>query len=381
MADDGTNGDRADLDRSLFEAIVESTGDAIVSVDRDGRITSWNRAAEQLYRYQASDVAGKHIGMLFPQAGEIDALLARVFAGEQVAEEQAVRVRRDGTRVLVGETLSPVRARAGIAGAAVITRDIGERIEVERSLAATRRELEEKNRSLERSNTELEQFAYVASHDLSEPLRAVAGMVSLLARRYQGQLDADADEFISFAVEGCERMRAMIEDLLDFSRAGRMQLHPQSVDLAELASLTVDTLRNQVDQTQAQITIGHLPVVYADRAQIGRVLQNLITNGLKFHREDEVPRLTISANRLGAAWRVEVADNGIGIEPQYRPRIFGMFERLHTRDAYPGTGMGLAIAERIVDRHGGTIGADENPAGGAVFWFTLPDGPPEEHES
>ena len=351
----------------------------MVSLDPEGTITSWNPAAESLYGYQAAEAVGSSVSMLFAQPEEAVSALRRVLSEGQGTEVEATRVRKDGSEVTVGETLSPLRAEGRVAGFVAVARNIGARLEVERALAETRRELEEKNRSLARSNSELEQFAYVASHDLSEPLRAVAGMVSLLARRYGGKLDDDADEFIAFAVEGCERMRAMIEDLLEFSRAGRTELHVRPVDLASLVQQTVQSLSAQIDEAHATVNAQDLPTVSADAPHLARVVQNLISNAVKFRRPDVPPVITVSASSQDGMSRIEVADNGIGIEQQYRPRVFGMFERLHTRDRYTGTGMGLAITERIIDRHGGTIGVDETPGGGSTFWFTLPDGPSEEH--
>lgn len=236
----------------------------------------------------------------------------------------------------------------------------------------TEHSLGEARAELERSNADLEQFAYVASHDLSEPLRTVAGFVQLLGKRYEGQLDTQADEFIGYALDGVGRMRQLIDDLLLFSRAGATELRPEPVPLGEVVDRVRSSLAANLEESGGRIEAGELPEVVADRAQVEQLLQNLISNGLKFHGE-EPPRVGVSAAREGASWRVEVEDNGIGVEPQYAERIFKMFQRLHGRDAYAGTGIGLAVCKRIVERHGGRIWVESPPAGGARFCFTLGD--------
>jgi light-regulated signal transduction histidine kinase (bacteriophytochrome) len=279
---------------------------------------------------------------------------------------------------MVGESLSPVHTPEGhVVGVASIARDITARLEAERALVVARRQLQAQNRRLEQSNAELEQFAYIASHDLSEPLRAVAGMVTLLARRYKGKLDQDADEFIEFAVDGCARMRSMIDDILAYSRAGRVELHLAPVDLGEVVAEVERALLEQITDTGAVIRSGDLPTVHGDRQKLSQLLQNLVANALKFRRTEASPIVEISAARQERGWRIGVADNGIGVEPQFRGRIFRMFQRLHTIDVYPGSGIGLSIADRLVSRHGGRMGVDDNAAGGSTFWFTIPDDPEE----
>lgn len=363
-------------DRALLASIIDATEQAVISVDLDGSVTSWNRGAQDLYGWEAHEVIGRPFeAVLGPDPV---AAITQVAAGGAVAGAEAHRTCRDGSTVVVGETIAPVRDADGtIVGVAMISRDITERLETAALLETYRRELDVRNQHLERSNRDLEEFAYVASHDLSEPLRAVAGMVGLLARRYQGQLDSDADEFIEFAVDGCERMRRMISDLLAYSRAGRTELSVADVALDDLVRDAVASLDVQVEETDAEIVHEALPTVRGDRAQLARVLQNLISNAVKFRRPDAAVRVDVSARRRdgGGGWRIEVADDGIGIEEQYRERIFRMFQRLHTSDQHPGTGIGLSISERIVEQHGGTMGVEANTRGGSTFWFTLPDDP------
>jgi PAS domain S-box-containing protein len=223
---------------------------------------------------------------------------------------------------------------------------------------------------LARSNAELEQFAYVASHDLQEPLRMIASYVGLLAERYQGRLDRDADEFIEYAVDGARRMHQLIEDLLAFSRVGTRGKAFEPTDCNSVVDEVVGDLRLVITEQAAVVTRDDLPVVSADRTQLAQLIQNLIGNAIKF-RGEEPPRVHISAEKSGREWRFSVQDNGVGIDPKYRDRVFAIFQRLHTRKEYPGTGIGLAICRRIVERHGGRIWLESESGKGAVFRFTL----------
>ncbi|MGI9149832.1 MAG: sensor histidine kinase [Chloroflexota bacterium] len=225
---------------------------------------------------------------------------------------------------------------------------------------------------MERSNAELEQFAYVASHDLQEPLRMVASYTQLLARRYHGQLDEDADEFIEFAVDGARRMQELINDLLAYSRVGTRGLDLQPVDTGEVVDQVAIDLAAAIEETSASVTRDPLPVVLGDPTQLRQLFQNLIANSIKFHRPDQTPRVHISVRQEPGARHFSVTDNGIGIDPQYQERIFVLFQRLHTRAEYPGTGIGLAICKKIVERHGGNIWVDSAPGNGTTFRFSLP---------
>jgi signal transduction histidine kinase len=238
---------------------------------------------------------------------------------------------------------------------------------------ATREQTQE---ALQRSNTELEQLAYVASHDMQEPLRMVASYLQLVADRYQGKLDAEADEFIGYAVDGAKRMQNLINDLLSYSRVGTKARPLAPTDSAALVDTVISDLRVAIEESGARITRGPLPVVMADTTQFGHVFQNLIFNAIKF-RGDQRPEVHIEAERADAGWCFAVRDNGIGIAPEYFERIFVLFQRLHGRREYPGTGIGLALCKKIVERHGGRIWVESVPSQGSVFRFTIPRAPDE----
>jgi signal transduction histidine kinase len=225
---------------------------------------------------------------------------------------------------------------------------------------------------LEHANDELKEFAYVASHDLSEPLRTISGFVQLLAKRYRGRLDADADEFIGFVVEGTERMQRLIDDLLAYSRIGRAELRIEDVSASEALEHAREALAASVYEVGASVTVGELPTVRADAGQLERLFLNLLSNAIKF-QGSAPPRVQVGARRDGSAWHFTVADNGIGIEPRHAERIFNVFARLHSPGEYPGTGIGLSICKKIVERHGGKIWVKPRPDGGSTFHFTLPD--------
>ncbi|OHC68665.1 MAG: hypothetical protein A2045_09540 [Rhodocyclales bacterium GWA2_65_20] len=271
--------------------------------------------------------------------------------------------------------LRDVAARRAAEGALQKAHDELERRVVERTaeLDETNRRLAQQAQELARSNADLEQFAYVASHDLQEPLRMVASYTQLLARRYRGRLDADADEFIEYAVDGALRMQRLIDDLLAFSRVSRRggKFAPTALD--DVMPQVLKNLKAAIDETGASIRVDALPTVCADAMQMELLLQNLVGNAIKF-RGTAAPDIHVGAARQEAAWEITVTDRGIGIEPKDAEKIFVIFQRLHTAADYPGTGIGLAVCKRIIERHGGRIWVVSAPGRGATFHFTLPDG-------
>jgi signal transduction histidine kinase len=241
-----------------------------------------------------------------------------------------------------------------------------------REIADARSRLEEQAAELQRSNRELEQFAYVASHDLQEPLRKVASFCQLLEKRYAGQLDERADQYIAFAVDGAKRMQRLINDLLEFSRVGRLVSEVSDVDLEECLGLALTNLETAREETAAEITWDTLPHVRGEAPLLTQVLQNLIGNAMKFQAEGRPCRVHIGAVRRGADWEFSCADNGIGIEPEYADRVFVIFQRLHPKDVYGGTGIGLAMCKKIVEYHGGRIWVDTAVTEGTTIRWTLP---------
>ncbi|MBB4909703.1 sensor histidine kinase [Actinophytocola algeriensis] len=232
-------------------------------------------------------------------------------------------------------------------------------------------ELDSRTTDLERSNAELEQFAYIASHDLQEPLRKVASFCQLLERRYKGKLDERADQYIAFAVDGAKRMQILINDLLAFSRVGRVVRESVEVSCAAVLEQATANLADAIERTEASVEAEELPTVSAEVPLLTAVFQNLIGNALKF-RGDDPPKVRITARRDGGFWEIAVADNGIGIDPEYAERIFVIFQRLHNKADYPGTGIGLAMCRKIIEYHGGTIWLDTSVESGSRFCFTLP---------
>lgn len=393
-----------------FDEILASANDAIISIDESHVITLFNRGAERIFGYSAADIIGQPLDRLIPErfvarhGNQVRDFSAAPEASRMMAQRGEIYGRRrDGSEFPAEASISKFRGPNGLVFT-VILRDITERRaaelilrgahdELERRVRERTAELEERNaqlqqeiqerrraekllaeqaRELARSNADLEQFASVASHDLQEPLRMVASYTQLLGKRYRNRLDEDADEFMGFIVDGALRMQRLINDLLTFSRVGSRGKGFQPVDLATSVAQVRINLRAAIDESGARISTGTLPVVNADATQMEQLLQNLIGNAIKF-RKGPAPRVNIDARREDAAWRIEVQDDGIGIDARYAERIFVIFQRLHTAAEYPGTGIGLAICKKIVERHGGQIGVQSTPGEGTSFSFTLPD--------
>lgn len=238
--------------------------------------------------------------------------------------------------------------------------------------AAAESALREKTQALARSNADLEQFAYVASHDLQEPLRMVSSYMQLFEKRYKGALDPQAEKYIAYAVDGAKRMQALIAGLLEYSRVGRQEDAPAAVDTEGALDQALTNLRSALEESGAVVTRDPMPRVVGFGAQITRVFQNLVANAVKFRRPQEPPRIHVGARLQHDRALFTVSDNGIGIDPQYSDRVFVIFQRLHTRAEYPGTGIGLSVCKKVVERHGGEIWLDSQPGAGTTFSFTLP---------
>ena len=352
--------------RSYIEAALR----AILAVSQDGRIVFMNGHTEEIFGYTRAELFGQDSAILLPQRfrAAYAAALQTYFAAPSVRvlgkDIDLAGRRKNGEEFPIEIGLSYVQAQDGVIALGFVS-DITDRKRV-------RDELAHANAELLRSNTDLEQFAYMASHDLQEPLRVITSYLHLLERRYDGQLDAEAREFIDFAVDGATRMKGLIQDLLSFSRAGTQSTDIQNVPAEVLVQRALDNLKAAIEERSAEVAWDHpLPEVAADPGLLVQVLQNLIANAIKF-QINGVPRVHVSVFRQGPEWVFSVRDNGIGIDPRHSGRIFRIFERLNASDQYPGAGLGLAISQKIVERHGGRIWFDSQPGEGSTFFFSIP---------
>ncbi|NPV14900.1 PAS domain S-box protein [candidate division WOR-3 bacterium] len=356
-------------EKERAQMYLDVAGVIIVALDREGKVTLINRQGRQVLGYQEDEVLGKEwFENFLPETvrNETRAMFDMLMRGEvePAAEYENPVLTRSGEERLIHWHNVVIRDESGkIVGTLSSGEDITERRRAELKL-------QEKTEELRRSNQELERFAYVASHDLQEPLRMVGSYVGLLARRYKGKLDSDADEFINFAVDGVTRMQRLINDLLTYSRVGTRGKEPVPTDSNEVLKRALLNLKIAIEEKGAEVNSKPLPVVLADERQLEQLFQNLVGNALKFTQEK--PRVDIWAERVDGMWRFAVKDNGIGIDPKFSEKVFEIFQRLHTREEYPGTGIGLAVCKKIVERHGGKIWFESEVGKGTTFFFTLP---------
>jgi PAS domain S-box-containing protein len=353
------------LDESAIMATTDAAGTITSVNDRFCRISQYSRT-ELLGQNHRIINSGHHPKEFFQD-------LWRTISAGKVWRGDIRNRAKDGSFYWVGTTIVPFLDGTGRPWQHMAIRfEITERKRAEAALEASRAELEARAQALARSNADLEQFAYVASHDLQEPLRMVSSFTKLLARRYTGRLDADADEFIRYASEGAETMQAMIRDLLAFSRLNAPGSMPRPVPLDETLDAALLNLRAALDEAKPVLRRAPLPTVPGEPGQLTQLFQNLLGNALKFRDPARPLEIDVDAAREGHAWRIRVKDNGPGIDPKYQEQIFTLFQRLHSKGEYPGSGIGLAFCKRIVQRHGGRIAVDSAPGAGATFHFTLP---------
>lgn len=346
-----------------YRAVFDNSLDAILLTCQDGRILSANPAAQRMFGMTEEELRRAGPERLIVHEEELNGAFEEHKENGKARAELTYR-RKDGAKFL-GEVTSGIFLDAdGSEKISTIIRDITERKKGEDALAMATEELK-------RSNAELQQFAYVASHDMQEPLRMVTSYLDLLNHKFGDELNPKAKEYTAFAVDGAVRMRELVNDLLTYSRVDSRPMKMEEVDLNKVLAKVMDDLHIAISESKAEIMVGPLPTIHADESKIKQVFQNLISNAIKFHGTSP-PKVEVTANSLGSEWKIAVQDNGIGIDPRYRERIFEMFQRLHTKEEYPGTGIGLAITKKIVERHGGKIWVESVPGEGSTFFITIP---------
>ncbi len=363
LIDDLTDAKRqTDEIRELLETTLTSIADGVIATDLAGKITFLNPVAERLTGWSAAEAKGLPIDRVCCLRDEATGQ-ARESPAQRVTRDEVVDatisglISRDGHEFPVEERCSPIRDNQGARiGVVLVVRDIAERRRAEETVR--------------RSNEDLQQFAFAASHDLKTPLRTVTNFSQLLAGRYRGRLDQDADEFIEFIVGATHQMDELLEALLQYCRAGEILERPCWVETGAVLESALTNLRAEIQETGAEITHGPLPTVLADELHLRQVFQNLVGNAIKYHGEAP-PRIHVSAERNTTEWVISVSDNGIGIAAHHFDRIFGIFKRLHGSE-YPGTGIGLAACRRIVERYGGRIWLTSEPGAGSIFSFSMP---------
>lgn len=353
--------------REYLDNLVNYGNTPIVLWDTDLIITAFNPAFESLTGYTAEEVIDKNIEILFPPEEKEATLqsLKELNIGKKGKTIEFNVRSKEGALITLLWNSSNIFLDDGI----TIVGNMAQGIDITTRIRAEE-EMRKAMKNLEASNKELEQFAHIASHDLQEPLRMVASYTQLLERRYKDKLDQDANDFINFAVDGATRMQRLINDLLDYSRVTTKAKDPQLVDSNNILGQAHINLRRVIEDTSAIITKDELPQIWADEGQLVRVFQNLIANAIKFTK-NVVPNIHISVKEQSDSWLFSVMDNGIGIDKQFEEKIFTIFQRLHTRDEFPGTGIGLAICKRIIERHGGKIWFEPAPEQGTIFYFTI----------
>lgn len=354
--------------KSLQErnSILDRIDEAFFAVDENWIVTYWNKKAEKLIGKSKKELLGKSLWEVFPEY--VDSPSFRYY---HKARQTKTAVHFED-HYAANDFWLEISAYPSESGLSVFFKDITSRKRAEIELLELNAKLERHAQELAASNKELEQFAYVASHDLQEPLRTVTSFLTQLENRYAGELDEKGMLYIKYAVDGAKRMRQIILDLLEFSRVGRNEEQYESIDLDQLVKDVVSLNRAKIKELGARVIIGKMPIINGLTMPMQQIFQNLLSNALKYHSPERKPIIKISCRSYANHWRIEVADNGLGIDPEYAERIFQIFQRLHRRDEYPGTGMGLAITRKMVEHMGGQIHVKPNAEVGSVFYFTIP---------
>jgi len=381
-----------------FRATVESAPMAMVMIDTVGAIVLVNAEMEKLFGYAHQELLGRSVEVLVPERFRFrhPQLRSQFFAAPEARRMGAGRdlfgLRKDGSEFPVEIGLNPLQTEDGLFVLSAIV-DLTERKRLEVALREANEQLEEHVaqrtaqlahrteelqraiEALERSNLELQQFAYIASHDLQSPLRSISGFVQLLQAEYAGRLDEQADDWIRRTVQAIRQMQTLIRDLLEYSRIESRARPFEPVHFHDVVTDVLMSLEASIRDASAQVTSAELPTVVGDRSQLVQLMENLIGNALKYHG-DQPPHIHVSAERRENDWVFSVRDNGLGIDPKYHAQIFEIFQRLHDQQEYPGTGIGLAVCRRVVHRHGGRIWLESKPGRGSTFYFTLPERTP-----
>ena len=335
---------------------------AMFTLDPDGNLQSWNAGVERLLGYSEQEWIGQPASIIFtPAEKAMEVCEAEMRKAQDLGSATDIRWhrRKDGSEFFANGFMNVIRDESGaVLGYVKIMSD-----------ETARKQLQD---SLSESNAALEQFAYVASHDLQEPLRTMSSYAELLTRKYTGKFDSEADRFLGFIVNASQRMSSLIHDLLEYARATTEEERPTSISLDEDLEAALTHLTQAIEESGASITHDPMPTIEVDRGQMVRLFQNLIGNALKYRKPDQAPQIHVTAEQANREWIIAIQDKGIGFDPQFASTIFAPFKRLHQPDAFPGTGVGLAICRRIVEAHGGRIWAESQPGEGAIFRFTLP---------
>lgn len=347
------------------EAILESIEDGFFTVNENWTVTYWNRAAERMLHTPKQDIVGQNLWDVFSEAVDLPS-----YTNYHRAMHQNINVDFEDYWDGLGKWFD-ISAYPSPDGISVFFKDITERKKASEKLEQLNTELKQRADELAASNAELEQFAYVASHDLQEPLRMVTSFLTQLDKKYSDDLDEKANEYIHYAVDGAQRMRQIILDLLNYSRLNKDQAERETVDLNELLEDAKSMERNHIQETNAKIISDKLPALTVNPGAIKQVFQNLLNNAIKYQKSGVAPKITIQAKELDKYWQFSFSDNGIGINEEFQDTIFQIFQRLHTRDHYSGTGIGLAITKKIIERHEGKIWVESEEGSGSTFYFTL----------
>lgn len=347
--------------------VRELRGYAMFIIDPQGILTSWNAGVEQLIGYSEQEWIGRHASVIFtPEEKAAEVCESEMRLAQETGSATDIRWHRhkNGSEFFANGYMNAVRDEQGaLIGYTKILSD-----------ETARKQLQD---SLTESNSALEQFAYVASHDLQEPLRTVSAYSQLLTNKYRGMLDAEADQFLNFLLSASARMSELVRDLLAYARVATEEERPSSVALDEDLEAALTHLDQAITESGASVTHDPMPTLQVDRGQMVRLFQNLIGNAVKYRKSDQPPKVHISAEQKGAEWVISIRDNGIGFDPKHASAIFDPFKRLHTSEEYPGTGVGLAICRRIVQAQRGRIWAESQPGNGTTFCFTLPIDTPQ----